>query len=190
MIDNYDSFTYNLVQYLLTMNQEVEVHRNDQITVDKVVNMKPDCIVVSPGPCTPKEAGISVELIKRVSGQIPLLGICLGMQSIGAAFGADIIRAKRIMHGKASKVSHQQQGLFNKIRSPANVIRYHSLAIDENTLPDCLQITARSDDDNEIMAIRHVEHPTYGVQFHPESIMTSCGKRLLGNFLALADQAG
>jgi len=187
MIDNYDSFTYNLVQYLEVLDCTVCVHRNDAITVDEVVAAEPDCIVVSPGPCTPHEAGISVPLIQEVAGKIPLLGVCLGHQSIGAAFGGNIINAKRIMHGKTSQISHNGEGIFERLRSPFSAIRYHSLVIEQATLPSCLEVTATSEDD-EIMAVRHREHAiTVGVQFHPESILTPTGKRLLGNFLRMVE---
>jgi len=187
MIDNYDSFTYNLVQYIQTLNGDVKVFRNDEVEVDDIKKIEPQCIVVSPGPCTPKEAGISVKLIQKLSGQIPILGICLGHQSIGAAFGAEIIGAKKLMHGKTSDIEHNGEDLFKGIRSPLTAIRYHSLAIDPNTLPDCLEVTAKTSDD-EIMGIKHKEHMTHGVQFHPESILTTCGKRLLGNFLKMVEQ--
>lgn len=184
MIDNYDSFTYNLVQYFQMLNQEMEVIRNDEIDVVGVEKLSPSAICISPGPCTPNEAGISVELIKAYSGKLPILGVCLGMQSIGAAFGAEIIKAQKVMHGKTSQIAHEGAQLFKGIKSPFKAIRYHSLAIKKNTMPDCLKITARSEDD-EIMGVEHVEHPTMGIQFHPESILTPAGKRMLGNFLEL-----
>ncbi len=189
MIDNYDSFTYNLVQYLLAMGEEVKVFRNDETSVESVLSLNPDQIVISPGPCTPAEAGISVALIQAASGRIPLLGICLGHQSIVAAFGGRIVNARRLMHGKVSKIEHDGQGIFSGIKSPLTAIRYHSLAAEESSLPECLQITARADD-GEIMGVRHRQHLTTGLQFHPESILTSCGKRLLGNFLKMTREPG
>jgi len=182
MIDNYDSFTFNLVQYLMVMDQEVKVIRNDVATVDDVLALRPQWIVISPGPGTPDEAGISVPLIQRCSGQIPILGVCLGHQSIGAAFGGKIVRAARIMHGKVSEIEHNGEDVFAGIRSPFKAIRYHSLAIEQESVPACLEVTAKAED-SEIMGLRHREHPTFGVQFHPESILTPVGKRLLANFL-------
>ena len=188
MIDNYDSFTYNIVQYLYELGADVVVKRNDEISVEdiqKIENL--DAIVISPGPCTPNEAGISVDVIKTYKGKYPILGVCLGHQSIGAAFGAKIIKAKCLMHGKTSKIYHNQQGIFKDIPSPFEAVRYHSLVIDEKTLPDSIEITARSDD-NEIMAIEHKEYPIWGVQFHPESVLTQYGKQLLKNFMELAKE--
>ena len=188
MIDNYDSFTYNIVQYLYELGADVVVKRNDEISVEdiqKIENL--DAIVISPGPCTPNEAGISVDVIKTYKGKYPILGVCLGHQSIGAAFGAKIIKAKCLMHGKTSKIYHNQQGLFKDIPNPFEAVRYHSLVIDEKTLPDSIEITARSDD-NEIMAIEHKEYPIWGVQFHPESVLTQYGKQLLKNFMELAKE--
>ncbi len=184
IIDNYDSFTYNLAQYFGELGQDVEVIRNDAIDVAGVAAKKPERIVVSPGPCTPNEAGISVPLIKEFAGKIPLLGVCLGHQSIGAAFGGNIIRAKRVMHGKTSVITHNRQDCFASIPTPYTVVRYHSLVIDRATLPKTLSITAESDD-GEIMGVRHKTLPVWGVQFHPESIITEYGHDLLRNFLSL-----
>jgi anthranilate synthase component II len=183
MIDNYDSFTYNLVQYLGELDADVVVRRNDAVTVDEVPALSPDAIVVSPGPCTPNEAGVSVPLIKAFAGRLPILGVCLGHQSIGAAFGADIVRAGRIMHGKTSPILHTGEGLFAGLPSPFDATRYHSLVIDPPTLPDCLLRTAWTAE-GEIMGVRHRDVFLEGVQFHPESILTVEGKRLLANFLA------
>ncbi len=182
MIDNYDSFTYNLVQYLGEMGEELRIFRNDKITTDEIEAMKPDRIVISPGPCSPKEAGISVETIRRFAGKIPILGVCLGHQSIGYAFGGDIVRAGRLMHGKTSLIHHEDKGIFNGMPKPFEAIRYHSLVIEPSTLPECLEVTARTDI-GEIMGVRHREYIVEGVQFHPESILTQEGKRLLRNFL-------
>ena len=186
MIDNYDSFTYNLVQALSSQGAEVRVFRNDAITVDEVAAMKPDGIVISPGPCTPKEAGISVAVVKRLSGKLPILGVCLGHQSIGVAFGATVSNAKRIMHGKVSTIRHEKTDLYRGVKDPFPAGRYHSLAVIESTLPAELVADARSED-GEIMGLHHQEHPTYGVQFHPESVLTPSGKRLLRNFLQLVE---
>ncbi len=182
MIDNYDSFTYNLVQYLGEMGQELKVFRNDKITLDQIEELKPDRIVVSPGPCTPNEAGISVPLIKHFAGKIPILGVCLGHQSIGQAFEGEVVRAQRLMHGKTSIIHHDGAGVFKGMPNPFEAIRYHSLIIRRETLPDCLQITAETDQ-REIMGVRHKDYPIEGVQFHPESILTQEGKRLLKNFV-------
>ena len=182
MIDNYDSFTYNLVQYFYEMSQEVEVHRNDAISVQEIKNKSPDYIVISPGPCTPKEAGISVEVIKEFSGKVPILGVCLGHQSIGAAYGANIIKANEIMHGKLSKISHNGKGIFSSVEKDFLATRYHSLVIEESSLSKEFDITARSED-GTIMAIQHNSEPITGIQFHPESIATEHGKSLLKNFL-------
>jgi anthranilate synthase component II len=182
MIDNYDSFTYNLVQYLAELGAEVTVRRNDAITLAEVAAMAPDGVVISPGPCTPREAGVSVPLIQRFAGQIPILGVCLGHQAIGAAFGGDIVRAPRIMHGKTSPIHHHGQGVFSGLSDPFDATRYHSLVIDPATLPDMLERTAWTDQD-EIMGVRHRTAFVEGVQFHPESILTLEGKRLLANFL-------
>lgn len=182
LIDNYDSFTYNLVQMMSAIGADIQVFRNDAITVDAVVALKPDAVVISPGPCTPKEAGISVDLIRRMSGRVPVLGVCLGHQSLGVAFGATVSNAQRIMHGKVSQVRHDGQGLFKGMGNPFQAGRYHSLAVLKETLPPELVANAFSEDD-EIMGMHHVKHPTYGVQFHPESVLTPTGKRLLRNFL-------
>lgn len=182
MIDNYDSFTYNLVQYLGEMGQQLKVFRNDKITVEEIEAMKPDRIVVSPGPCTPNEAGISVAAIKHFAGKVPILGVCLGHQSIGQAFGGEVVRAGRLMHGKTSLVHHDGEGVFAGMPNPFEATRYHSLIIRRETIPDCLQITAETDE-REIMGARHKDYPIEGVQFHPESILTVNGKKLLANFV-------
>ena len=184
MIDNYDSFTYNLVQYFGEIGEDIKVFRNDKITIHEIERLKPERIVISPGPCTPKEAGISVELIKHFSGKIPILGVCLGHQSIGAAFGGDIIRAPRLMHGKTSMIYHDGKKIFEGLTNPFEATRYHSLVIKKETLPDCLEITAWTDI-GEIMGVRHKEFIIEGVQFHPESILTKVGKDLLRNFVRL-----
>lgn len=183
MIDNYDSFTYNLVQYLGELGAQVEVVRNDQMTVDEVLALQPEKIVISPGPCTPNEAGICVPLIRAVAGKIPLLGVCLGHQCIGAAFGGEIVRATRPMHGKESLVHHKGVGVFEGLPNPFTAIRYHSLVIRRQTCPPELEITAESGDDGEIMGVRHRQYPIEGVQFHPESVLSESGKQLLANFL-------
>ena len=182
MIDNYDSFTYNLVQYFGELGQDVRVVRNDQISVAEIEKMKPDTIVISPGPCTPNEAGISVETIQKLGGKIPILGVCLGHQSIGQAYGGKIVRAKRLMHGKTSMIRHENKGVFSGLPNPFEATRYHSLVIAPDTVPDVLEVTARSDD-GEIMGVRHRTLPVEGVQFHPESILTQHGHDLLKNFL-------
>jgi anthranilate synthase component 2 len=182
MIDNYDSFTYNLVQYFGELGEEVRVVRNDAITLEQIEQLKPARIVVSPGPCTPNEAGISVPLLKHFAGKLPILGVCLGHQSIGAAFGGNIIRAQQVMHGKTSPLHHTGQGVFAQLPNPYTVIRYHSLAIERSTLPECLEVTAWTED-GEIMGVRHKQHDIQGVQFHPESILTEHGYALLKNFL-------
>lgn len=182
MIDNYDSFTYNLVQYFGELGQEVRVFRNDAITLKEIAAMKPDFLVISPGPCSPKEAGISVDAIREFAGQLPILGVCLGHQSIGFAFGGEIIHAQKLMHGKLSPVQHLNTGVFAGLPNPFTATRYHSLAIRRDTLPACLEVTAWTDD-GEIMGVRHREHAIQGVQFHPESIMTEHGHTLLKNFL-------
>ena len=182
MIDNYDSFTYNLVQYFGELGAEVKVFRNDEITLEQVADLKPDHIVVSPGPCTPNEAGISVPLIKQFAGKVPILGVCLGHQSIGQAFGGNIIHAKQLMHGKTSMIHHQDKGVFHGLPNPFRATRYHSLVIERETLPDCLEITAWTDD-GEIMGVRHKQLLVEGVQFHPESILTEHGHAMLANFL-------
>ena len=184
MIDNYDSFTYNLVQYFGELGQDVRVHRNDEITVDEVAAMRPDHIVISPGPCTPNEAGISVATIQRFAGQIPILGVCLGHQSIGQAFGGRIIRAKQLMHGKTSLVHHNDTSVFRGLPNPFTATRYHSLVIERESIPDCLEITAWTDD-GEIMGVRHKTLAVEGVQFHPESILTEHGHAMLGNFVGV-----
>ncbi len=182
MIDNYDSFTYNLVQYLGELGADVRVVRNDAIDLDEVAALGPEKIVISPGPCTPAEAGISVPLIRRFAGEIPILGVCLGHQSIGQAFGGTIVRARRVMHGKLSPVIHDGTGVFAGLPSPFHATRYHSLAIEQDSLPPALAVNATTDD-GEIMGVRHRELPVFGVQFHPEAILTEHGKRLLANFL-------
>jgi len=182
MIDNYDSFTYNLVQYLAEIGQEVEVVRNDKISIGEINKLNPQYIVISPGPCTPNEAGISLELIEAFKGKIPILGVCLGHQSIGQAFGGKIVHAQTIMHGKTSKISHNNKGVFRGIKNPFIATRYHSLVIEKQTLPNCFDITAWTDD-NEIMGIKHKELAIEGVQFHPESILSEHGHDLLKNFL-------
>ena len=187
MIDNYDSFTFNLVQYLQTLGAEVKVVRNDELSVDEVERLAPERIVVSPGPCTPNEAGITVGLIERLGPRIPILGVCLGHQGIGQAYGGDVVRAGRIMHGKTSKIRHTGSGVFAGLPDPYEATRYHSLVVDKATLPDCLEGTAWTDHADgsmeEIMGLRHREHPVEGVQFHPESILTEHGHAQLKNFL-------
>ena len=182
MIDNYDLFTFNLVQYLAEIGQEVKVVRNDKISIEEINKLNPQYIVISPGPCTPNEAGISLELIEAFKGKIPILGVCLGHQSIGQAFGGKIIHAQTIMHGKTSKISHNNKGVFRGIKDPFIATRYHSLVIDRESLPNCFDITAWTDD-NEIMGIKHKELAIEGVQFHPESILSEHGHDLLKNFL-------
>jgi anthranilate synthase component 2 len=183
MLDNYDSFTYNLVQYFAELGQDVKVFRNDKISVAEIDEMKPDYIVISPGPCTPNEAGISLEIVHYFQGKIPLLGVCLGHQSIAQAFGGKIIHAKKIMHGKTSKIGHDNQGVFANLSNPFTATRYHSLVVERESCPECFDITAWSTDDNEIMGIKHKTLPIEGVQFHPESILTEHGHDLLKNFL-------
>jgi anthranilate synthase component 2 len=182
MIDNYDSFTYNLVQYLGELGEDVRVARNDEIDLAAIENMKPDRVVISPGPCTPNEAGVSVPLIRQFAGRFPILGVCLGHQSIGQAFGGKIVHAKQLMHGKTSPIRHRNAGVFRQLPDPLTATRYHSLVIDRDSLPDCLEITAWTDD-GEIMGVRHKTLPVEGVQFHPESILTEKGHELLANFL-------
>ena len=187
VIDNYDSFTYNLVQYLGELGADVVVRRNDAIAVEAVGELAPSAIVLSPGPCTPKEAGITVETIRRWGSSIPILGVCLGHQAIGEAYGGEVVRADRVMHGKTSQVCHDGTGIFAGLPSPMEVMRYHSLIVERGSIPPSLEITAVSQDDpSEVHAVRHREHPVYGVQFHPESVMTPHGKALLHNFLELA----
>lgn len=191
VLDNYDSFTYNLVQYLGELGAELRVVRNDQVTLDEVAAMRPQAIVLGPGPGTPADAGVTIPLIKRFGATVPMLGVCLGHQAIGEAYGGDVIRAPRgVMHGKTSRVRHDGTGLFAGIASPAEVMRYHSLVVKHETLPATLEVTATAlDDPTEIHALRHREHPVYGVQFHPESIGTETGKLMLRNFLTLAGVA-
>jgi anthranilate synthase/aminodeoxychorismate synthase-like glutamine amidotransferase len=184
MIDNYDSFTYNLVQYLKQIGEGVDVRRNDTITVDEMTAMGPQAIVISPGPGRPESAGVTLDAIKRFSGKIPVLGVCLGHQSIAHAFGGRVIAAKRLMHGKTSAIDSDGKGVFSGIKPNFQAMRYHSLAVERESLPDCLEVTATAED-GEIMGIRHRSHPTEGIQFHPESIMTPVGKRLLRNFLKM-----
>jgi anthranilate synthase component 2 len=184
MIDNYDSFTYNLVQYFRELGAEVEVFRNDAVTVEEIAARRPRQVVVSPGPCSPTEAGISVEAIRKLAGKIPLLGVCLGHQSIGHAFGGRVVRAGRLMHGKTSPIHHDDSGVFHGLPDPFEATRYHSLLVERETLPACLRVTAWTAE-GEIMGIEHRELPVWGVQFHPESILTVEGKRLLKNFLDL-----
>lgn len=190
MIDNYDSFTYNLVQYLGELGADVHVHRNDTIDVDALKAMEPERIVISPGPCTPNEAGISLEVIERFAGQIPILGVCLGHQSIGQAYGAKIVHAKQIMHGKTSLIHHNNKGVFAGLPSPFEATRYHSLVIAANSVPDCLGVTAWTQDENgeldEIMGVRHKTDLVEGVQFHPESILSQHGHDLLRNFIEMS----
>jgi anthranilate synthase component 2 len=187
MIDNYDSFTYNIVQYLAELKADVKVYRNDELTLSDIERLSPEKIVISPGPCTPNEAGVSVDTIKTFAGQIPILGICLGHQSIGQAFGGQIVRAKQVMHGKTSLIHHGDSGVFKNLSNPFQATRYHSLVIDQTTLPDCLEVTAWTENTDgrldEIMGVRHKELCIEGVQFHPESILTQHGHDLLSNFL-------
>ncbi|MDK2848114.1 MAG: anthranilate synthase component [Desulfuromonadales bacterium] len=184
MIDNYDSFTYNLVQYFAELGEEVEVYRNDQIDVGGILQRAPQRLVVSPGPCSPKEAGVSVEVIRKLAGKLPILGVCLGHQSIGYAYGGKIVRAASLMHGKTSQIHHDGRELFAGLPNPFDATRYHSLVIEKTSFPQCLKVTAWTDD-GEIMGLRHRELPVWGVQFHPESILTVAGKDLLRNFLHL-----
>lgn len=187
MLDNYDSFTYNLVQYLQSLGAEVKVVRNDALTVDEIQKLAPERIVISPGPCTPNEAGVSLEIIERLGATTPILGVCLGHQSIGQAYGGDVVRAKTIMHGKTSRIRHQGKGVFADLPDAYEATRYHSLVVDRATLPDALEITAWTELEDgsfeEIMGLRHKEFPVQGVQFHPESILTEHGHALLKNFL-------
>jgi len=182
MIDNYDSFTYNLVQYFGELGEDVRTYRNDEITIEAIEKLNPSRICISPGPCTPHEAGVSVPVLQHFAGKLPILGVCLGHQSIGAAFGGKVIRAQQVMHGKTSPIEHTGVGVFNNLPSPYTVIRYHSLAIARDSLPDCLEVTAWTAD-GEIMGVRHKSYPIEGVQFHPESILSEYGHALLQNFL-------
>ena len=184
MIDNYDSFTYNLVQYFGELGEDVQTYRNDEITLEKITQLKPDRICISPGPCTPHEAGVSVPLLQHFAGTLPILGVCLGHQSIGAAFGGKVIRAQEVMHGKTSPIEHTGAGIFKDLPSPFTVIRYHSLAIERASLPDHLEVTAWTAD-GEIMGVRHKNFLIEGVQFHPESILSEHGHALLKNFLTI-----
>ena len=184
MIDNYDSFVYNLVQYLGEMGEAVQVFRNDKLTIPQIEDLSPEHIIISPGPCTPNEAGISLALIKHFKGKIPLLGVCLGHQAIGQAFGGEVVRAPRLMHGKTSVIHHDGKGVFRNLKNPLSATRYHSLIVKRETLPDCLEITAETEL-GEIMGIRHKEYLIEGVQFHPESILTEDGHAMLKNFLAM-----
>ena len=184
MIDNYDSFTYNLVQYLGELGADLEVHRSRKIGIDELDGLAPERVVISPGPCTPREAGISNDVIKHFAGKVPILGVCLGHQCIGDVFGGEVVRADQLMHGKTSMILHNDKELFAGLDNPFEATRYHSLIVKRDTLPDCLEITAWTDAD-EIMGLRHKTLPIWGVQFHPESILTTAGKSLLGNFLAL-----
>ncbi|HJU68149.1 MAG TPA: aminodeoxychorismate/anthranilate synthase component II [Gemmatimonadaceae bacterium] len=187
VIDNYDSFTYNLVQYLGELGEEPVVRRNDAVTVDEVEAMAPRAIVLSPGPCTPAEAGITVPLVRACGARVPVLGVCLGHQAIGEAYGGKVVRARRVMHGKTSRIVHGGTDLFESLPSPMEVMRYHSLVVERHTMPDVLEILAvGTDDPDEVHAVRHRTHPVWGVQFHPESILTAHGKQLLRNFLDLA----
>ncbi len=184
LIDNYDSFTYNLVQYFAQLGEEVRVYRNDKITVEQVEDAKPDLLVISPGPCTPAEAGICMPLIQHMAGKVPILGVCLGHQSIGQVFGGEVKRADRLMHGKSSSIHHDGKGVFANLPNPFDAIRYHSLLVMRDSLPACLEISAETDQ-GEIMGLRHREYPIEGVQFHPESIMTGPGMDLLRNFVQM-----
>ena len=187
MIDNYDSFTYNLVQYFGELGQKISVYRNDEITVDEIESQKPKYVVISPGPCTPDEAGISLELIEKLAGKIPILGVCLGFQAIAQAFGGNIIGAQRIMHGKVSPIHHTGKGVFKGLKNPLNATRYHSLVAEQSTLPECLEVTAWTNNDSgsieEIMGVRHKTLAIEGVEFHPESILTEHGHQMLNTFL-------
>jgi anthranilate synthase/aminodeoxychorismate synthase-like glutamine amidotransferase len=182
IIDNYDSFTYNLFQYLSELGATVRVLRNDEVTVDELERMAPERIVISPGPCTPNEAGISLEVVRKLAGKIPILGVCLGHQSIGQAFGGQVIRAREVVHGKTSRIFHDEKGLFAGLPNPFEATRYHSLVVAREGLPDCLEVTAKTWDE-EIMGVRHKQLPVEGVQFHPESFLTTVGKDLLRNFI-------
>ncbi len=185
ILDNYDSFTYNLVQYVGELGVESVVYRNDKITLDEIERLRPEKIIISPGPCTPKEAGISKDLIKRFEQTIPILGVCLGHQCIGEVYGGIVNRAPVLMHGKTSMISHKNFSLFDEVSNPFEATRYHSLVIERNQFPDCLEITAESNDDHQIMGVKHKEYNVWGVQFHPESILTGVGKKILANFLGV-----
>lgn len=189
MIDNYDSFTYNLVQYLGELGEDIRVYRNDKLKIDDIVRLNPDRIVISPGPCTPKDAGISIDVIKYFAGKIPMLGVCLGHQAIGEAFGGDVVRAERLMHGKTSMIYHDGKTIFEGIPNPFEATRYHSLIIKRETLPSCLEISAETKE-GEIMGVRHKEFRVEGVQFHPESILTKVGMEILRNFLKIKIDKG
>jgi anthranilate synthase/aminodeoxychorismate synthase-like glutamine amidotransferase len=182
LLDNYDSFTYNLAQYLGELGCTLEVHRNDKISVDEIARRKPERIVISPGPCTPQEAGVSVELVEKLAGKFPILGVCLGHQAVGAAFGAKIIRAPKLFHGKTSEIRHDGKGIFQSVENPLTATRYHSLIVERKSLPRDLAITAETSD-GIIMGLRHRKYPIDGVQFHPESVLTESGKKILKNFL-------
>ena len=184
MIDNYDSFTYNLVQYLGVLGYEVEVRRNDKITLDEVEKMRPERIVISPGPGTPQSAGITIPIVERFYQRVPILGVCLGHQAIGASFGGQVVRAGKLMHGKTSEISHDGKTIFHNLPDPFSATRYHSLAIDRESLPDCLEVSAEAED-GEIMGLRHRQYPVEGIQFHPESILTNVGMNILKNFLSI-----
>ena len=183
VIDNYDSFTFNLVQYLWELGASVEVFRNDRIDVEGIRRHRPEALVLSPGPCTPNEAGVCVSAIQALSGQVPILGVCLGHQAIGQAFGGRVVRAKQVMHGKTSWIDHDGSGVFTGVKGPMEGGRYHSLVVERESLPDELRVIASSQDDGEIMGLAHRTHPTVGIQFHPESVLTPQGKKLLANFL-------
>ena len=182
MLDNYDSFTYNLVQYLGELGAEVAVFRNDETSVEKIESLRPSHIVISPGPCTPNEAGITLALVERMAGRVPLLGVCLGHQAIGQAFGGKVVRAKQVMHGKVSRISHDGKGVFEKVPDQFTATRYHSLVVERETLPACLEVTAQSED-GEIMGLRHRDLAVEGVQFHPEALLTEHGHKMLQNFI-------
>lgn len=184
MIDNYDSFTYNLVQYFGELGEDVQVYRNDKITIEEIETLRPQRLVISPGPCTPREAGISVETIRRFAGRLPILGVCLGHQSLAVAFGGEVVRAERLMHGKTSLIRHDGRTIFHDLPNPLEATRYHSLLVNRSTLPPCLEISAETAE-GEIMGLRHRTLSVEGVQFHPESILTAAGKDLLRNFLKL-----
>jgi anthranilate synthase/aminodeoxychorismate synthase-like glutamine amidotransferase len=183
VIDNYDSFTYNLVQFFGELGAEMQVHRNDEVTVEEIRELAPERICISPGPCTPNEAGVSCEVIRELGADFPILGVCLGHQAIGQVYGGEVVRADQLMHGKTSMIEHDGHGVFDGLGNPIEATRYHSLIIRRESLPDCLEVTAWCD--GLVMGVRHREHPVHGVQFHPESILTEGGKKLLGNFLAM-----